>query len=96
MWASPDGALWYWVAGSSNGYTHPRYPTTFVASVDVCHCQDAAYNQYRMGGYRGNVMYNDGQRSDPLRLQRPVASAAALTRAALPSSAAALLSVEEQ
>ena len=53
VWASSDAVTWVWVAGTSDGESHPFYDETFSPSYGAGDCQDSLYRQYRVGGVDG-------------------------------------------
>lgn len=61
MWASTNGRAWVWVAGTASGEEHPypAYAETFAPWNEASHCQDVSFRQYRVGGHRDGILYND-------------------------------------
>ena len=63
VWATTNGRVWIWVAGYSDGIPHPynneRYAETFPPWFEAATCQDNNYKQYRAGGRRDGMVYND-------------------------------------
>ena len=59
VWASLEGEMWVWVAGTVTNDLHPIYPNTFPPVYESGHCQDLNFRQYRAGGRSADEMSND-------------------------------------
>ena len=59
VWASTNGASWVWVAGLATGTEHPYFAASFPPNNEASHCQDALFRQFRVGGHRDGILYND-------------------------------------
>ena len=97
VWATTNGRVWIFVAGISDGIPHPyqneRYAeTSFPPWYEAANCQDNNFKQYRAGGHRDGIVYNDGQQNS-IPTQATIGRARLMSMTDMMSSRVASLSV---